>query len=57
MVAEIPFGVVAAEVVVGQRGRAVTCGIEAKTLIDDTCTRNRLRHQTEGSINELLHAP
>ena len=57
MVTEVPLRVVAVEVVSGQRRSTVGSRIQHECGVDTLTTRNHLRHDTEGTVDELLNAP
>ena len=57
MIAEIPFGIIAVEIIFSERGCSVACRIEAEMRVQSICSGDCLGHQAERSIGELLNAP
>ena len=57
MVAEVPLGIIAVKVVLGEGRSGVTCRVEADARVDALFSRDDLRHDTEGTVGELLNAP
>jgi len=57
VVAEIPLGIVAVEVVFCQCGSTVSSGIQHHLGVHALLARYLLRHDTEGTVDKLLDAP
>ena len=57
VVAEVPLRVVALEVVLGEGGGGVACGVEADARVNTLLARDDLRHDTEGAVSQLLNTP
>ena len=57
MLAEIPLGIVAMEIVFGERWIAVALTVDTVFGVDAFFARNLLWHDAIGAIGELLDAP
>ena len=57
IVAEVPLGIIALEIVLGKGRCGVACGVKAILCISAFDTRDGLRHDAEGAIGELFDAP
>ena len=55
--AQIPLGIVALEVVLGEGGSGVACGVETVAGVDALLAGDDLRHDAESAVGELLDAP
>ena len=57
IVAEVPLGIIALEIVLSKGRCGVACGVKAILCIGAFDTRDGLRHDAEGAIGELFDAP
>ena len=55
--AEIPLGIVAVEIVCSEGRRGVACTVETDAGVDARLSGDRLRHDAEGAVGELLDTP